>query len=320
MTSDSPEIQALTERLARVEKQNRRLKNLMGTVGFALLVLFLNGQLHQRVEAANGAGQVLETQGLHIKDPSGRLRASIDASDKSVAIVFYDTTGQQQLAIVAGSDATGVTLSHSGKTRLALAVSKDGDANLIFADSKSPRAMLALTHDGPSLNFYNPEGDNRGSLFATDSSWGLVLYNPDSSKGAAFIVSGLGSAAMLMNKKGYGGIAAMASEEANYLAVSDLETNRTSIELKNNGQASMLRFLDGNATDRVTIGLTPASGAAILLNDLGSKTRTALWEENPGLAIFDAEGSFVWSAGFDGLSKEDQKAIRLLMDKSRPHR
>jgi len=162
-------------------------------------------------------------------------------------------------------------------------------------------------------------GHVRGSLFATESSWGLVLYNSDSSKGAAFIVSGQGSAAMLMNKKGHPGIAAMASDELHTIEVTDLNTNRTAVELVDNGQGSALAFRDGNGTDRVDIGFPSTGEGTILFNNANSITRTAL-SEDAGLATFDAKGSFVWAAGFDGFSKEEQKRIREAIQNSMPHR
>lgn len=158
-------------------------------------------------------------------------------------------------------------------------------------------------------------GHERGSLFATDTSWGLVLYNPDSSKGAAFIVSNLGSAAMLMNAKGSPGVAAMASDDMNTLSITNLKTGHTAAELKNTAEGSALRFLDANQIDRVDVALPPSGGAAVLFNDPMSKTRTMVSENYPGISTWDQQGSFVWAAGFDGLSKDDQEKIRTLMQK-----
>lgn len=64
----------------------------------------------------------------------------------------------------------------------------------------------------------------------------------------------------------------------------------------------------------MSLGLLSGGQGAVLLNDANSLTRTALSEDG-GLTMFDAKGSFVWSAGFDGLSKEEQETVRKLIQK-----
>jgi len=118
-----------------------------------------------------------------------------------------------------------------------------------------------------------------------------------------------------MNKKG-GGISAMANEEGNTFAVTDPETLHTAVEVKTTLQGAGLRLVDPAGTDRVDLTLPRTGESGIILNDANSQTRTALLESSPGLATFDAKGAFVWSAGFDGLPKEAQDAIRAFFQKS----
>jgi hypothetical protein len=91
------------------------------------------------------------------------------------------------------------------------------------------------------------------------------------------------------------------------------------MELKTNSEASLLRFLDAKGIDRVDLTLMHTGTSALLLNDAASETRTVLNEDSPGLATFDPKGTFVWSAGFDGLSKQEQEKIRVLMQKPKQH-
>jgi hypothetical protein len=102
-------------------------------------------------------------------------------------------------------------------------------------------------------------------------------------------------------------------DESNFM-ISDIETHKTRFELKNNAQGSALTFRDGNGTDRVGIGFS-AAGGAVVFNDANSTTRTVL-DENVGLVTFDPKGSFVWGVGFDKFSKEEQEAMRKIMENS----
>lgn len=199
---------------------------------------------------------------------------------------------------------------------LSLAMLLAGVVILMGNRSTEPPAVL----EAQKFVLKDGAGHERGALFTTDVSWGLILYNSDSSKGAAFVVSDSGNAAMLLNKKGESGLTAMATEQANTLAIDDLGTNSTAVELKSVARASVLRFLNTKGIDKVDITVPRTGGAAMLLNDDGSRTRTILSEDYPGLATFNAKGDFVWAAGFDGFSKEEQNAMRTIMQKSASQR
>jgi hypothetical protein len=160
----------------------------------------------------------------------------------------------------------------------------------------------------------DPAGHERGSLFATDKSWGLILYNGDASKGAALVISTVGNSMLINDHKGTPRIAAYASDDQSNFMISDIETHKSKIELKNNPQGSALTFRDGNGTDRVGMGFS-AAGGVVLFNDANSTTRTVL-DENVGLITFDPKGSFAWGVGFDKCSKEEQEAMRKIMENS----
>jgi hypothetical protein len=157
-------------------------------------------------------------------------------------------------------------------------------------------------------------GQERGSLFATESSWGLVLYNRDSSKAAAFFVSDNGNSAMLNDRKGNSRIMAYANDKESNLAMFDVDTHQTKVEVKNNPEGAAIAFRDGNGVDRIGMGLSSAGGV-VTINDANSTTRTVL-DANLGLATFDPKGSFVWGAGFDRFSKEEQQAMRKVIEDS----
>jgi hypothetical protein len=156
-------------------------------------------------------------------------------------------------------------------------------------------------------------GRERGSLFANDQVWGLVLYNGDSSKAAALVVTGGSSAVLLNDGQGNSGIAAYAKSDESNLAMFDTK-GHARIELKNSAKGSVLGFRDGNGTDRVDVAFGSPFGGGMVINDANSKTRTALAEEGPGVATYDAKGAILWAAGLDSFDKDTQKRIREAAD------
>ena len=108
MASQTPDLQAVVERLGKVEKQNRRLKS----VGIAVLVL---------VSAVLVIGQtvpkeriLLEAEAFILRDKNGNVRGGLLATgDGEASLSFADK---------------------NGNVRASLTVYEDGSPELYFRD------------------------------------------------------------------------------------------------------------------------------------------------------------------------------------------
>jgi hypothetical protein len=102
-------VEALVRRLERVERENRRLKR----IGFAVLAgitaLVLMGQAKP-----DKVAEVVEAEKFVLREPSGKLRASLGVGADGVASLSLTDRAEKPHAV--------------------LAASRDGSAALIFYD------------------------------------------------------------------------------------------------------------------------------------------------------------------------------------------
>src|SRR6266478_2186860 len=200
MTHQNPEMNLIVQRLGNLERSNRRLKYLVSavTVAFCLLV----GWPRQKVDAAVGqSSQVIEAQGLRIKDVSGRVRAEIRTNEDTAGLLLYAPNGEQQAAIMAGPVA-GVNLSGPNGKRVGLVLTNDGISLGFYDPNKVVRAFLAVTNDGPSLSLYDPSGNARTSLSLAKDGPSLILFDGSGSRRASLGLTRLGSGLVFLGPTG----------------------------------------------------------------------------------------------------------------------
>ena len=196
MTSQTPDMQSVLERLEKLERQNRWLKRL-GVLGFlvACAVLLMAQTKPQNVhfekvearqfvlrDAAGRARAYLDAQdsptgvaGLTLYGGDGKLRAALTLQGNEPSVVFYDARGPR-----AGFSASGLTIRDTNlKLRLALQLYERGPSlNLYDGESEIvPGAMLDLTDDGPRLMLYNTSDSSMAYLSAYRNQPSLRLID-----------------------------------------------------------------------------------------------------------------------------------------------
>lgn len=131
MTQDPTDQMSLSNRVANLEKENRRLK-VFGSVA----LLGAAGALCMGLAAA----------------PAKRLEAEV--------IVVKGPHGKAQMILGVGEEGPALTLvDQNGKLRMNLDVSSDGPGLDLLDEKESPRAQLMVTEDqGPLLNFTDAKG------------------------------------------------------------------------------------------------------------------------------------------------------------------
>jgi hypothetical protein len=175
MTAQTPDMQAVLERLEKLERQNRRLKRVGLLVLVAVSAVVLMGQ-------AAPKNHTVEAEEFVVKDSSGKRRASFGMVAKDIAsllvyesggrittlgptgLVVVDSTGSQLVELVAGDDGSSLTLGRAVR----LGASKGSPGLSLYDETGKRRGAIELQNGGPSLDF----GDATGKLRATFALFG----------------------------------------------------------------------------------------------------------------------------------------------------
>jgi len=146
---NGPTMEALAQRLEKVEQQNRRLKR----VGVVVLALAVAGIIMG--QAMPGARKV-EAEEFVLRDAAGNVRAELVAFKDGLALTLLD---------------------ESGKSRATLAVDKPGPRLSLYDENGKPRARLAVYEDGPALILLDENGMFRVSLLVRKAGPMLLLHD-----------------------------------------------------------------------------------------------------------------------------------------------
>ena len=146
----TPTLEALNERLDRLERENRRFK-----VG-ALLVLIGIVAVGIMGQARANAVRVVEAEKFVLRDSQGKERAELSTlGDGSPSLHFYGFYAGRRHAIVSleadqASGTSGLQFNAAnGKNRISLAVAVVGSAVVNVADlDGNVRASLGVGRDG----------------------------------------------------------------------------------------------------------------------------------------------------------------------------
>jgi hypothetical protein len=131
MTQDPTDQMSLSNRLDRLERENRRLK----VYGSAVL-LGVAGALCMGLAAA--PSKKLEAEIIVLKGPHGKAQMILGVGEEGPALTLVDKDGKLRVNIDASVDGPGIDLLDA---------------------KESPRAQLMVTEDqGPLLNFTDSKG------------------------------------------------------------------------------------------------------------------------------------------------------------------
>jgi hypothetical protein len=146
---NAPTMEALAQRLEKVEQQNRRLRG----AGIAVVVLAAAGLL---MGQAMPRAQTVEAREFILRGAEGKVRADLVAFKDGLALTLLD---------------------ESGKSRATLAVDKPGPRLSLYDENGKPRARLAVYEDGPALILLDENGMFRVSLLVRKAGPMLLLHD-----------------------------------------------------------------------------------------------------------------------------------------------
>lgn len=140
-------LEGLMNRLDRVERENRRLKEVGSVVLVAVASLVLMGQ------AVPNVAKVVEAERFVLRDASGKLRAELAVDDNGAAylsILDREGKGSRAMVAVLPNGSGGLVVSdREGKATAQLDLGLfDGDKPGLRLFQEGLRAELALRSDG----------------------------------------------------------------------------------------------------------------------------------------------------------------------------
>jgi hypothetical protein len=172
MDSNAPSVADLETRLAKLERQNRRLKRL----GLLFLLIAGSGfslaQVPRKALSAvpgpaapTATYDTLVVHRLELRDKAGKLHGFWEATDEGPALWLYDTAGKPRAGLTVDADGPDLWLSDAaGKTRAQLAVMADGSGLALYDTAGNTRAGLTESPGGSTLGFYDAAGKLRARV------------------------------------------------------------------------------------------------------------------------------------------------------------
>ncbi len=160
---DGVEMEAVTQRLCRLERQIRRWK-VLGIAAAAVLGLtvVMGAAGNKDKEVA----EEIRARRFYVVDRDNKIRVAIavvvrDGVERGVGLALYDANGKRRASIGLSRDGSNVLLKDTeGRTRAALVVLPNGRPGLaLYDESFRPRAAMVAFRDGPVIRLRDANGN-----------------------------------------------------------------------------------------------------------------------------------------------------------------
>jgi len=180
MESLSREKATLHERMERIEKQNRRLKNYMVFLVLSFLALAVMGAkagpndghfrqiIAERISFIDGAGQERmlmgsseEGTGIKVLNKAGKkvLGIGIDADEKGSGILVADKEGRPRIGLGIDEGVPSVVMvDENGKKILAMGGDEKGYGFVVMDENEVERAGLGFKDGDTGVMIYDDHG------------------------------------------------------------------------------------------------------------------------------------------------------------------
>jgi hypothetical protein len=180
MESLPREKASLHERIEKIERQNRRLKNYMAVLVLSLLAIAVMGAkagpgdghfkqiIAEGISIVDGAGQKLvvigstkEGTGFRIFNKNGKRIAAmgIDADERGSGIVLADSEGRPRIGLGMDKDLASIAIvDEQGKKIMAMGGDKKGYGLVIMDEKEMERAGLGFMQGNTGLMIFDDNG------------------------------------------------------------------------------------------------------------------------------------------------------------------
>lgn len=153
MSDETEDLRFVAERLEKLEKQNRWMKNA------GLAVLALAGCSFLMAQALPASGTI-EAREFNLRDKAGNVRRRLGMNEAGPYLSLIDATGIDRVGLVAG-EVGPVLVLRSGKDKIQAQLAVvDGIPWLSLFDTTERERAILVVNDvkGPLLKMYDAKG------------------------------------------------------------------------------------------------------------------------------------------------------------------
>jgi hypothetical protein len=151
MTSGTPNLTVILERISKLEKQNERLKKLTTAILLLVSAVLLLGQ-------AQPSPRVLEAQKFVLKDGDGRIRGWMGTIGNGSELTLGNVNAQPMIRLIVSKDSSDLHFFGARKSGMNLGLdSGDPDISIVGADGNGG-ARITFKETGPSLKLEDAKG------------------------------------------------------------------------------------------------------------------------------------------------------------------
>jgi hypothetical protein len=161
-------LQALAERISKLEAQNRWLK----LAGLAVVILASAALVMGQARSS----RVVEASEFHLVDAKGKTRARLGMGVAGgPTLTFFDTKDLPIAGLDGGKEPSLFLTGWDNAAHILLRITKDS-YGLDLAD-KRPRATLSVSNNSTGLDFWDEYGDPQATMSVDKSSGNITFRN-----------------------------------------------------------------------------------------------------------------------------------------------
>ena len=192
MESGTSEWTVVMNRLEKLEKQNRRMKQAGALVLILAAALVLMGQAP--------ATRTVEANDFVLKDESGKVRGRLYMTALGPSFALLDENGKQRASLGVLADMPGLSLfDANGRGRVGLVNGPSGPGLALFDANEKKRASLHLVAEGPGFYLHDASEKGRAGLFLLADGPRLTLYDGNEKVRASLV----GTTLKLSDEEGF---------------------------------------------------------------------------------------------------------------------
>jgi hypothetical protein len=192
MQTQDRTVQALADRVSKLEMQNRRLK----MAGLAILTLASALLLMGQTRSA----RITEASEFRLIDANGKTRARLAMGvGGGPTLTFFNTKDLPVAGIDGGKEPSFFLTGWDNAAHILLRITKDS-YGLDLAD-KRPRATLSVSNNSTGLDFWDEYGDPQATMSVDKTSGNITFRNAKGKVSSQWVDSRATGASLVLYDK-----------------------------------------------------------------------------------------------------------------------
>jgi hypothetical protein len=252
-------LEAMLQRIDRLERTNRAMK--LVAIGAILACIALKAG--PALSAFPHGPKMIDAERFNLVTPNGTLVATIGRGPNGGFLAFYDNNGKAEMTV--GTSAT------VGDKTFGVA---EFDGNQLLAGKGINRLILAASPTTLGESVYDPKGIARlSNVTGSDgSNAGSFFYDQNGTLRAGIGLGTNGPGTFFQDSNGTARVleGVTGDDSATSFAMRDINSNLLAdISARGDDSSTSMIIFDGNGTQRVTSGVSNASGEVVILENAG---------------------------------------------------